>query len=183
MQKFEESLRLRSHVAPLQAIYLRCRLVVVIDEPFRTRTISQLRLILEFRKGHYPHANVPLRLPPLAHDLAGEVQCILRFLVQRERVNFPPLHLPSVKMMEIKGRPWSKSGFNVRSWTLGQPQDYDCKSWHKGDTEHLFSHIRQILPCSPVADLNLNDPTFSQTSNGHASPTRNYGYGVIGETT
>ena len=90
-------------------IYLRCRLVTIIDEPFRTRAISQLRLILEFRKGHYPPTNVPLRLPPLAHDLAGEVQCLLRFLVQRERVNFPPLHLPSVKMVEIKGRPWSKS--------------------------------------------------------------------------
>ena len=109
VQKFEESRRLRSHVVPLQAIYLRCRLVTIIDEPFRTRAISQLRLILEFRKGHYPPTNVPLRLPPLAHDLAGEVQCLLRFLVQRERVNFPPLHLPSVKMVEIKGRPWSKS--------------------------------------------------------------------------
>ena len=51
VQKFEESRRLRSHVVPLQAIYLRCRLVVIIDEPFRARAISQLRLILEFRKG------------------------------------------------------------------------------------------------------------------------------------
>ena len=51
VQKFEEPRRLRSHVVPLQAIYLRCRLVVIIDEPFRARAISQLRLILEFRKG------------------------------------------------------------------------------------------------------------------------------------
>ena len=101
-------------MVPLQAIYLRCRLVAVIDEPFRTRAISQLRLILEFRKGHYPPTNVPLRLPPLAHDLAGEAQCILRFLVQRERVNFPPLHLPSVKMVEIKGRPLVKVGVQLQ---------------------------------------------------------------------
>ena len=151
-------------MVPLQAIYLRCRLVAVIDEPFRTRAISQLRLILEFRKGHYPPTNVPLRLPPLAHDLAGEAQCILRFLVQRERVNFPPLHLPSVKMVEIKGRPWSKSVFNfrtfLRSWTPGKPQECDCRMWHKENTGHLFSHVRQILPCSPLADLNLNDTTF-----------------------
>ena len=164
VQKFEESRRLRSHVVPLQAIYLRCRLVAVIDEPFRTRAISQLRLILEFRKGHFPPVNVPLRLPPLAHGLAEEVRCILRFLVQRERVNFPPLHLPSVKMVELKGRPWSKSVFNfrtfLRSWTPGQPQDCNCKTWHKGDIEHLFSHVRQILPFSPLADLNLNDTTF-----------------------
>ena len=51
VQKFEESRRLRSHVVPLQTIYLRCKLVAIIDEPFRTRAISQLRLILEFRKG------------------------------------------------------------------------------------------------------------------------------------
>ena len=164
VQKFEESRRLRSHVVPLQAIYLRCRLVAVVDEPFRTRAISQLRLILEFRLGHYPPANVPLRLPPLAHDLAGEVQCILRFLVQCERVNFPPLHLPSVMMVEIKGRPWSKSVFNfrtfLRSWTPGQPQECDCQLWHKNNTGHLFSHVRQILPCSPLAALNLSGTTF-----------------------
>ena len=137
-------------MVPLQAIYLRCRLVAVIDEPFRTRAISQLRLILEFRKGHYPPTNVPLRLPPLAHDLAGEVQCILRFFVQRERVNFPPLHLPSVKMVEIKGRPWSKSVFSfrtfLRSWRPGKPQECDCRMWYKENTGHLFSHVRQILP-------------------------------------
>ena len=180
VQKFEESRRLRSHVVPLQAIYLRCRLVAVIDAPFRTRAISQLRLILEFRKGHYPPANVPLRLPPLAHDLAGEVQCILRFLVQRERVNFPPLHLPSVKMVEIKGRPWSKSVFNfrtfLRSWTPGQPQECDCKLWHKDNTGHLFSHVRQILPCSPLADLNLNDTTFLSDNKW----TRSCDYGATG---
>ena len=32
VQKFEESRRLRSHVVPLQAIYLRCRLVAIIDD-------------------------------------------------------------------------------------------------------------------------------------------------------
>ena len=115
-------------------------------------------------KGHYPPTNVPLRLPPLAHDLAGEVQCLLRFLVQRERVNFAPLHLPSVKMVEIKGRPWSKSVFNfrtfLRSWTPGQPQECACQLWQQNNTGHLFSHVRQILPCSPLADLNLNDTTF-----------------------
>ena len=40
VQKFEESRRLCSHVVPLQAIYLRW-LVTIIDEPFRTRAISQ----------------------------------------------------------------------------------------------------------------------------------------------
>ena len=85
---FEESRLLRSHVTPLQALYLRCRLLSRIDEPFRTRAGNQLRLILASRKGQQPPMNVPLRLPPLAHDLVGEVQRILRFIVTTERVNF-----------------------------------------------------------------------------------------------
>ena len=138
--------------------------MAVIDEPFKTKAISQLRLMLEFRKGYYPPANDLLRLPPLAHDLAGEIQYLLRFLVQHERVNFPSLHLPSVKMVEIKGRPWSNSGFNFRIflklWTPSQPQECAFQLWHKNNTGHLFSYMCQILPCSPLADLNLNNTTF-----------------------
>ena len=163
VQKFEESRRLRSHVVPLQAIYLRCRLVAIIDEPFRTRAISQLRLILEFRKGHYPPTNIPLRLPRLAHDLPREVQQILRFLVQyggAHQFSTVPLHLPSVKMVGIKARAWSQTVFNfrtfLRSWVPGKPQE--CA--YRTETGHLFAHVRQILPASSLADLNLNDTTF-----------------------
>ena len=78
VQKFEESRRLRSHVVPLQAISLRCRLVAIIGEPFRTIAISQLRLIFEFRKGHYPPMNVPLRFPPL--HMTCLVKCSIFFV-------------------------------------------------------------------------------------------------------
>ena len=123
VQKLEESRRTRSHATPLQAVYLRCGLVAIIDEPFRTRAINQLRLTLTRRRGRYPPAIVPLRFP-LAHDLALEVQRMLRFIVKRERVNFPPLHLPSAKMVEIKARTWSRAVYNfrtfLRSWTPGK---------------------------------------------------------------
>ena len=78
VQNFEESRRLRSHVVPLQAIYLRCRLAAIIDEPFRTRTISQLRFILDLRKGYYPPMNVPLRFPPL--HMTCLVKCSIFFV-------------------------------------------------------------------------------------------------------
>ena len=132
--------------------------------PGQSVIISQLRLVLEFRKGHYPPTNIPLRLPPLAHALLREVQQILRFLVQQEHVNFPPLHLTSVKMVEIKARAWSQTVFNfrtfLRSWVPGKPQECACRSWCSSETGHLFAHVRQILPVSPLADLNLNDATF-----------------------
>ena len=102
---------------------------------------------------------------PIAHDLSREVQHILRFIAQRERVNFPPLHLPSVKMVEIKARAWSQTVFNfrsfLRSWVPGQPQECACRTWCSSETGHLFAHVRQILPTSPLADLNLNDTNFS----------------------
>ena len=101
---------------------------------------------------------------PIAHDLSREVQRILRFIAQRERVNFPPLHLPSVKMVEIKARAWSQTVFNfrsfLRSWVPGQPQECACRTWCSSETGHLFAHVRQILPTSPLADLNLNDTIF-----------------------
>ena len=150
VQKLEESRRLRSHVVPLQAIYLRCRLVVIIDEPFRTRAVSQLRLILEFRKGHYPPTNIPLRLPPLAHDLPREVQQFPRCLVQRERLNFPPFHLTSVKMVEIKARAWSQTVFNfrtfLRSWVPGKPQECACRTWCSSATGHCLHMFGRFLP-------------------------------------
>ena len=95
----------------------------------------------------------------------GEVQHILRFIVQRERVNFPPLHLPSVKMVEIKARARSQTVFNFRtfprSWVPGKPQECVCRTWCSSDTGHWFAHVGQILPASPLAeDLNLSDTTF-----------------------
>ena len=171
LEKFEESRRLRSHCTPLQELYLRCRLVSMIDEPFKTRAVQQLRLIMEFRKGHMPPTNVPLRLPPLAHDLAQEVHKVLRDIVMHERVNFPPLHLPSCKMIEVKARPWSRTVFNyrpfIRSWKPGQPEACNCTrftastTWTSG---HLFAHVRLIFPRSPLATLNLNDTCFLPTS-------------------
>ena len=107
--------------------------------------------------------NVPLRFPP-AHDLPREVQHIIRFIVQRERLNFSPLHLPSVKMVEIKARAWSQTVFNFRtflkSWVPGKPQECARRTWCSSETEHLFARVRQILPTSSLADLKLNDTTF-----------------------
>ena len=101
---------------------------------------------------------------PLAHDLPREVQHIIRFIVQRERLNFSPLHLPSVKMVEIKARAWSQTVFNFRtflkSWVPGKPQECACRTWCSSETEHLFARVRQILPTSSLADLKLNDTTF-----------------------
>ena len=77
---------------------------------------------------------------------------------------FPPLHLPSVKTVEIKARAWSQTVFNfrtfLRSWVPGKPQECACRNWCSAESGHLFAHVRQILPNSSLADLNLSDTTF-----------------------
>ena len=164
VQKFEESRRLRSHVVPLQAIYLRCRLVVIIDEPFRTRAISQPRLSLLFRKGHYPPTNIALRLPPLARDLPREVQQFLRFLVRGERVNFSTI-TSTIRQDGGDQGPRMVSDSIQLSYLFEvvgtrEAAECACRNWCSAESGHLFAHVRQILPNSSLADLNLNDTTF-----------------------
>ena len=67
-------------------------------------------------------------------------------------------------MVEIKARCWSRSAFNFRSflrlWTPAKPHECTCRKWCKTTSTHLFAPVPQILPLSPLADLNLNDTTF-----------------------
>ena len=78
MKKFEESRRLRSHLVPLQVIYLRCRLAAIIGKPSRTRATSQLRLVREFRKGHtLPRMFLSGSLPS---DMTCLVKCSIFFV-------------------------------------------------------------------------------------------------------
>ena len=42
------------------------------------------------------------------------------------------------------------------SWTPGKPQECDCRTWHKENTGHLFSHVRQILPVECSFSLSLS---------------------------
>ena len=67
-------------------------------------------------------------------------------------------------MVEITARAWSQTVFNfrtfLRSWVPGKPQEGARKTWCSSKTGHLFAHVRQILPTSLLADLNLNDTTF-----------------------
>ena len=65
-------------------------------------------LFLNFAKDIIPRTLPSDSLPWLMIYL---VKCnrFFVFLVQRERINFPPLHLPSVKMVEIKARAWSQT--------------------------------------------------------------------------
>ena len=124
MHKFLEARVLRSRWISLPQLYLRQRLCNLLDEPWRTRAMKQLRLVLICGRGAVPPPNVPLRLPPLACDPQRAVRDQIRKIRQQARSNFPPLHLPSDRFIEIKGLPWSVIVFNfrtsLRAWMLAR---------------------------------------------------------------
>ena len=173
LHKFRESRILRSHLTSLPQLYLRQRLVQQLDEPWRTRASQQLRLILRFRGGDVPPTNIPLRLPPLAHDLTSAVRNQIRRIICSARVNFPPLHLPSTSFIEVKAMPWARTVFNFRSflqtWKPRRPAKCICEAWQNArgavnPTGHVFGHVRLLFPLSSLASLNLHDTTFMSAS-------------------
>ena len=124
---------------------------------------------MDFRKGAVPPSNVPLRLPPLACDLQRAVRDQIRKIRQGARCNFPPLHLPSDRFIEIKGLPWSVIVFNFRAslktWTPGRPHACARRSFQAhtkalSPTGHVFCHVREVLPGHVLADLNLKDTSY-----------------------
>ena len=155
---------LRSRHTSLTHVYLLQRLVTHIDEPWRTRATQQLRLVLQFKGGDTPPANVPLRLPPLAHNLAGQVRSLVRTLTQMERVNFPPLHLPSASLVELKSKPLHQVVFNyrkfLRTWTPSKTPMCRCEQWRQvpeaiTSTGHVMCHVRHAMPDCHLASANL----------------------------
>ena len=128
-QKFHEAKLLRSRLTDLTHLYLRARLMKFISEPWKTRATDQLRLTLAFRQGHPPPANRLLILAPLSHDLRQEVQILLRRLICQERCNFPPLHLPTTKLVYCKGQQLATQVFNYRALTLDSHTNNSLHLW------------------------------------------------------
>ena len=129
-QKFHEAKLLRSRLTDLTHLYLRARLMKFISGPWKTRATKQLRLTLAFRQGHPPSVNRPLILPRLSHDLRQEVQILIRRLTCQERCNFPPLHLPTTKLVYCKGQQLATQVINYRTflrrWTRTQTRVCTC---------------------------------------------------------
>ena len=65
-----------------------------------------LQNVLRYRKEDLPSRNTSLILLPAARDLRAEVRLLIRDIIRVERCNFPPLHLPSDKLILKKGQPF-----------------------------------------------------------------------------
>ena len=162
---------LRSNKVPLAALYLRARLLKFIDEPWRSRAQRQLQGVLRFRKGDLPPQNVPLILQPAAHDLRTEVKSLIKNIIREQKCNFPPLLLPSDKLILRKGQQLTQLVFNyrafMRTWTRNANVLCKCKRFQSTTQAnsivegHVMCAARDIAPTSCLAKANLAETTFS----------------------
>ena len=171
-RKFEEAKLLRSRNTSLTALYLRARLLKVLDEPWQTRARKCLQSVLRYRRGDLPPRNTAFILLPAAHDLRTEVRSFIQNIVRVrvERCNFPPLHLPSDKLILKKGQPLTRLVFNYRSfmknWSRTATVKCTCTDFQAKcrDTAivsgHLMCAAADVIPFSCLASANLADTTY-----------------------
>ena len=161
-QKFEEAKRLRSRDTPLTALYLRARLLKFLDEPWQPRARKYLQSALRYRRGDIPPRNTSLILLPVAHDLRTEVRALIRAFIRVEKCNFPPLHLPSDKLVFRKGQPLTQQIIHeeLEPECVGEVYLYQF-SVRMPSHRH---HFRTLDACSSrnscLATTNLADTTY-----------------------
>ena len=176
-KKFEEAKLPRSRNTPLTALYLRARILKFVDEAWQTKARKSLHNVLRYRKGDLAPRNTSLILFPTAHDLRTEVRLLIRSIIQVERCNFPPLHLPSDK---LKGQPLTQLVFNYRSfmknWSRNASVKCTCIGFHAKcrDTAiisgHLMCAAADVIPLSATA--NLADTTYFSGDKWRAATLR-----------
>ena len=168
-RKFEEAKLLRSRNTSLTALYLRARLLKFLDEPWQARARKCLQSVLRYRRGDLPPRNTAFILLPAARDLRTEVRSFIQNIVRVERCNFPPLQLPSDKLILKKGQPLTRLVFNYRSfmknWSRTASVKCTCTAFQAKcrDTAivsgHLMRAAADVIPFSCLASANLADTT------------------------
>jgi len=131
LSKFECSKLLRSYRADIDYIFTLWRCSKHLQEPFRTRAQTQLRLILKFRGTEPPPSNVPLRLYILNDNMSQQIrQWLLGFTFQH-RAQFPPLHKVRAPYVRVKSRTLASYVFNFRQFLV---------NWHPGWNPSCLCH-------------------------------------------
>ena len=167
---------------PLTALYLRARFLKFVDEPWQARARKYLQNVPRYRKGGLPPRNTSLILLPTAHDIRTEVRLLIRSIIRVERCNFPPLHLPSDKLILKKGQPLTQLVFNYRSfmknWSRNASVKCTCIGFHAKcrDTAiisgHLMCAAADVIPLSCLATANLADTTYFSGDKWRAATLR-----------
>ena len=99
-----------------------------------------------------------------------------------ERCNFPPLHLPSDKLILKKGQPLTQLVFNYRSfmknWSRNASVQCTCTGFHAKRKDiaiisgHLMCAAADVIPLSCLATANLADTTYFSGDKRRAATLR-----------
>ena len=91
------------------------RLCRTMNEPFRSRAKSQLRLILQFRGTQPPPPNTPMRLIILDHIMQQQFRRWLLGFTFHHQIQFPPFHKVRAPIVAVKGTTLGRVCFNFRN--------------------------------------------------------------------
>ena len=101
LKEFETSKLLRSGKYPSEIGLVLYRLASHLEQPWRSKCTTRLKLILQFRNQSIPKKNCPLKIPFLAHEgLRAQLQQFLRQEVRRAQPVLIPYHLPTTRPLE-----------------------------------------------------------------------------------
>ena len=124
IEKFHVSRLLRSTQTDVKYAFLLWRLSHHLGEPFRTRSQSQLRLILQFKGTGPPPPNVPMRLQILS-DMDKQIKRWLLGFTFHHAVNFPPFHKVRAPYVRIRNRTLGQLFFTFPSALTWWTPDYE----------------------------------------------------------
>ena len=159
IQKFHVSAHLRQFSISTPYIFLLWRLSRFVNEPFRTRCQSQLRLILEFRHTTTPPVNIPLRLHIPDDAMFENIRKWMLGFTFFHRIHFPPLHKPRAPIIHIKNQTWGQVLFNFRRflkwWYPDRTPTCTCNRFpshiqqKKKNTPHIVAWASECFPDIP----------------------------------
>ena len=150
-QRFETSKHLRSGATTNWDVYALWRLAQHVEQPERSRCLSELRSILHFRNCTIPKGNKPLTLPFLSHPtFSTQVKHWLRKHIVGHKNLAIPLHLATHRPREQGHLSLNSILHNFRQWDNISLQDLppcNCANFllQHPHAEHQSGHIATTL--------------------------------------
>ena len=156
IEKFHVSKLLRITQTDVNYLFLLWRLSHHLGEPFRTRSQSQLRLILQFKGTGPPPPNVPMRLQILSDSMHDQIKRWLLGFTFHHAVQFPPFHKVRAPFVRIRNCTLGQVFFTFRStltwWTPDDGPQCQCHLFpiaiqqRPRKTEHISVFAHECYP-------------------------------------
>ena len=174
---FEASKRLRSSEYSHLHIFALHRLANHLEDPPRTRVVSLIKKVIEFRGLATPKQQRPLVIPMLAHSSYKQaVEAFIRNQIHAHKELLVPFHLPSVQV--VAGKLPSMKDLLYKplqvqtTWSWTTPPRCLCGALHL--RRHPDVLLAQDHVASPLKKLNVSRRLrhiLSFSANSQVSPS------------